>query len=1548
MASTKIRIIIKENGTNDSQSLLEVQLVLTDKLSEIREKLEIVNKMDDKLSFSQKFDDESVEISRVEEEYLSLVDIIDKVSYDINILYLIKSAIAYWKFLNKLHRLDWGCTMTSEGIKRANERAFKMLSVEIAEIDTKKDSTIEFSSYEDWIMKKNLFFNSDMNVKYFTRLSAKKSMNENYKVTSSHKYRVCEKVSLKICNLKATKNFMKELNDAINSKDLKNFEKITEKFGQFIPIEVIFGKRFQIENTTTQTNHNMKSLDYCRNWDCIEFRKPSSIFQLVDNDLREKLYSFFGKRILYLKITTKSFKKDDNNCENVDDVKDDKYGDEDKNLEDDTNNKDDKDGNEDKNVEDGRNEDGDDINTKIIELPQRISEIISNKHADCSIFATVIGMNDYYHCQILTSSGKEQKLMIHCFKEVRKDSKLIIGWMVIGYDTNFKSIFSDSKDMQLDILRKNYIPYDLSNDKMFELGLLNSAQNHYCIGIPVIDKSDLLIGHNFSNDCEKLYTFSYSLREKRCVKLPKFSFDILVISNNGSDLILFEKEMNSNVIDFDDNIFKELKYVPNFISLCSKKGEQIFPKQRFTQIKVKFLDNKNSSKKEVYGIRESSDLKCLFFVPFESKTFRKFIEEISELKEIDKSKILKISHIKKLFETRKVNKSFHDDLDKILENTKERDNNNETPINNGNNDSTDDIKVQANDNKNSTDDIKDQTSNNNKVSTDDVKNKINNGNKAPTDNVKDQTNDDNKDATGDTKNHNYGKFPIINTNVPTDNTDNDSDNDSVELVPSPTDISTDTKIESIIPTGKSTIFSSSEIDENGNITTITTEIKPGKNGKSSTTVRKNMIDSKGITNFDLTTFFSELEENSSEGKEISESDKSMTILQGDQSAETSNSSKMTKKTKTYSKNETNDFGIVTSTTTEIKTDEDGKPTVTVATKKFIGNKDEKIPETTFSSSETDEYGNVTTTTTETTREDGKTETRVRIETKDLNNKTIYNESFVSRPEEISSDVNRDEKTLTDSFGAMKNKHKLDFGCTMTSNGIKRANQRAFITEKCEFKEIDITKYEEVKFHSFEDRMIKKNLFFVPNMNVKYFAKIGIKYENEYYDDIDENIIYKYRVYEKVSFKIQNLKATDDFIKRVNNALQLEDLKKFLQITEEYGQFIPTEVILGQRFKTDNEPKEKEEKEEKEDLLNDYRKRPLNVLNLSGWDTIELLEPISIFELVDDDLRERLYSFFGKRILYSKIETEVIGDDKNVKTKVIKLPTRISKIISNKHADCSIFATAIGLKDHYHCQILTSDKEPELIIHRLKEKSKSKDSELVIGWMVVGNDTNFKSIFPDYNTKTFNNTQFKVLKIDINDVVVNLNDLKPPTEKPYYIGIPYIDKSDLMIGHWFSNDREKLYLFSYSSKDEPRELPKFSFHLLVKADPSGIFEKNMNNLNNTINLDNIDEFKNFKYIPKFITLYSKKDERRSILLKQRPTYIKVKFPNNEPSFNEKVIGKLSDDNENLKCSFFIPFERGCLYFALQTCGILMTKSLDAWIWDVDFSGNSEIFSLDLDI
>ncbi|PKK79146.1 hypothetical protein RhiirC2_728026, partial [Rhizophagus irregularis] len=42
-----------------------------------------------------------------------------------------------------------------------------------------------------------------------------------------------------------------------------------------------------------------ESLKDYRNWECIEFNTPISIFQLIPGDLRKEVYKFIGKKILY-------------------------------------------------------------------------------------------------------------------------------------------------------------------------------------------------------------------------------------------------------------------------------------------------------------------------------------------------------------------------------------------------------------------------------------------------------------------------------------------------------------------------------------------------------------------------------------------------------------------------------------------------------------------------------------------------------------------------------------------------------------------------------------------------------------------------------------------------------------------------------------------------------------------------------------------------------------------------------------------------------------------------------------------------------------------------------------------------------------------------------------------------------------------------------------------------------------------------------------------------------------------------------------------------
>ncbi|PKY14300.1 hypothetical protein RhiirB3_400100, partial [Rhizophagus irregularis] len=197
--------------------------------------------------------------------------------------------------------------------------------------------------------------------------------------------------------------------------------------------------------------------------------------------------------------------------------------------------------------------------------------------------------------------------MVHCLENRSNDTEILIGWIVIGYDTYLKSENSENiRSIKLKVLRMDYMPYDECNDKTFELDL----SDYYYVGIPVVDKKDSLIGHCFSNDYKELHTFAYSLRDRRCERLPKFSFNVLAIPHEATfkeQIKFVEKKKNDGIITVGKHYDNEFKKFPKFISLCFNKSEQILLKQRLAQIKVKFL-----------GENSQRDFKCLFFIPFES------------------------------------------------------------------------------------------------------------------------------------------------------------------------------------------------------------------------------------------------------------------------------------------------------------------------------------------------------------------------------------------------------------------------------------------------------------------------------------------------------------------------------------------------------------------------------------------------------------------------------------------------------------------------------------------------------------------------------------------------------------------------------------------------------------------------------------------------------------------------------------------------------------------------------------------------------------------
>src|ERR1044071_2643475 len=140
----------------NSKSTLR-KLNLNQTLSEIRRRVE--EDTISRISFFRKLNDEIDEVRVSDEHEWFLREIITNVNGRY-ILYIKKS---YWNTLINNRRLDYGRTMSFDGIKVAEKRAFKMKDCELTEFgaDGHGEGTIKFSSKEDWIKKTNLFFSAN-------------------------------------------------------------------------------------------------------------------------------------------------------------------------------------------------------------------------------------------------------------------------------------------------------------------------------------------------------------------------------------------------------------------------------------------------------------------------------------------------------------------------------------------------------------------------------------------------------------------------------------------------------------------------------------------------------------------------------------------------------------------------------------------------------------------------------------------------------------------------------------------------------------------------------------------------------------------------------------------------------------------------------------------------------------------------------------------------------------------------------------------------------------------------------------------------------------------------------------------------------------------------------------------------------------------------------------------------------------------------------------------------------------------------------------------
>ncbi|CAB5352848.1 unnamed protein product [Rhizophagus irregularis] len=358
----------------------------------------------------------------------------------------------------------------------------------------------------------------------------------------------------------------------------------------------------------------------------------------------------------------------------------------------------------------------------------------------------------------------------------------------------------------------------------------------------------------------------------------------------------------------------------------------------------------------------------------------------------------------------------------------------------------------------------------------------------------------------------------------------------------------------------------------------------------------------------------------------------------------------------------------------------------------------------------------------------------------------------------------------------KDKNKLEYGRSVT---LERAKSRAFTIVDCEMDEID-DGYEksQIQINSDEDKHIKNDRLLIANIDIPNFAKLGVSIENSNTknSNVATSLNYNIIEYKKRSLRLK-LEPTKEFIEAIKDVIDSKDPRKFKDIINDFGKFIPKEIILGGKACfIANENSEKNSKKNSGEysanigaqVLNmEFGKKSSRHLNTSNsskyqsfklfggkqfsssnfdepvwveslndfkcWSCIKFKDPVNVFQILPEELRKQILLLVGKKILYTNTKYYTLGFGFSIfchhprihHTIKLNIPKNILEILQHKDTECSVFATVNDKKekDILNCQVICSQNEdPRLKIHCIQKKFRKR--KLMIEWKIIGYDINF--------------------------------------------------------------------------------------------------------------------------------------------------------------------------------------------------------------------------------
>ncbi|CAG8797818.1 45618_t:CDS:1, partial [Gigaspora margarita] len=588
---------------------VSVKLNDQDKLNEIRKILENVNviKMTDDINFTT--DGEVIIDIESEEKYK-----LEEILVETNRIHLKKRA--NWRELEEKFKLGYGRNYEENRDKAADKKAFIIKDCEfnVFTLDDYHYGTKTISSADELVRNKSLFLEAQVDiqsVKLGLSVQSENISQKHSETSSTVQFKNIGKaeISIREQTIEPTKEFINAVQKAIDLKDPIIINKIIEEFGQFIPTIVRFGGRFYYEDITHMTKNSenknkagsatfgiygqdldikyesglnsgsentmqrqysfifggdkikiyegkeeewLSSLQEFKYWEPIEFRKPVSIFELLDKNLKEELKKIIGKRIIYSNIQDYKFK-----------------------------------------INSLRNHVAD-----LEMLPKDIEKIFHNPDIDPQIFAAILNMeenNDIFTYTLYTPKPYcVPKIIINCIQpncEEQKECYIKIGWIVVGYNPGFNSAHSNF-DIRFQSTKKE-VSVPSNRGDVFKV-----SENNLLIacGAPVVFDLDLVckhfehlvIGHHFSQckNTKKTFTclYGYDLHEKKYSTLPNFEFNLL-------SFIDYPRSELFDQFKVDRKQYQKKSLFPNFKKIKSKKQEKQEIVNKFPEFVSLYADN---------------------------------------------------------------------------------------------------------------------------------------------------------------------------------------------------------------------------------------------------------------------------------------------------------------------------------------------------------------------------------------------------------------------------------------------------------------------------------------------------------------------------------------------------------------------------------------------------------------------------------------------------------------------------------------------------------------------------------------------------------------------------------------------------------------------------------------------------------------------------------------------------------------------------------------------------------------------------------------------